>query len=481
MDVFLGGDDSSDSKVSDSLAPTDEFSNESTKLSSIPNEETSSETAKKASITKPEGKPIVKSASSRVITADTTHMHIEPSHIIEYEWPVKSGERFFIQEQIAELLDVKSFKRKYPDLSRHTVEMNEREHLLANYKLASVINEHQMHGLTALRAIEVHELMAADYPAIYSEYQRAAADKVKLQMAEQQKQLDAIKFDTKKLEELRKNAVQSAAEYNAEMNSIKKIERRHFWDIQTSIIQSPKNRWRRLTSEATRPGPYPVALISGQFHQHYKKFSPEELRRLPLGTILDYEYLLPPKRGTSPPPVIVHDEELLSPLSNEADQDTLPTLQSAEDSQTGATGDDSKTQSGNENRCSICGVTNSAQMLSCATCSTKVHPDCAGLPERVVNVALNYMWSCIECKKCTVCEKPDNEDAMMFCDRCDRGYHTFCVGLSAPPTGTWVCTNFCADQTIQSKCNKCSGTTRKEMGSRKSSRSRLCECSSVAA
>lgn len=74
------------------------------------------------------------------------------------------------------------------------------------------------------------------------------------------------------------------------------------------------------------------------------RFSPEELRRLPLGTILDYEYLLPPKRGTSPPPVIVHDEELLSPLSNEADQDTLPTLQSAEDRQTGATGDDSKTQ-----------------------------------------------------------------------------------------------------------------------------------------
>uniref|UniRef100_A0A914R5U0 Uncharacterized protein n=1 Tax=Parascaris equorum TaxID=6256 RepID=A0A914R5U0_PAREQ len=111
----------------------------------------------------------------------------------------------------------------------------------------------------------------------------------------------------------------------------------YFWYISVNItirgfflqiIQSPKNRWRRLTSEATRPGPYPVALISGQFHQHYKKFSPEELRRLPFGTILDYEYLLPPKRGTSPPPVIVHDEELLSPLSNEADQDTLPTLQS---------------------------------------------------------------------------------------------------------------------------------------------------------
>lgn len=40
---------------------------------------------------------MVKSSSTRVITADTTHMHIEPSHIIEYEWPPKSGERYFIQ------------------------------------------------------------------------------------------------------------------------------------------------------------------------------------------------------------------------------------------------------------------------------------------------------------------------------------------------------------------------------------------------
>jgi hypothetical protein len=27
----------------------------------------------------------------------------------------------------------------------------------------------------------------------------------------------------------------------------------------------------------------------------------------------------------------------------------------------------------------------------------------------------------------------------MFCDRCDRGYHTFCVGLKAIPKGHWDC------------------------------------------
>ena len=28
---------------------------------------------------------------------------------------------------------------------------------------------------------------------------------------------------------------------------------------------------------------------------------------------------------------------------------------------------------------------------------------------------------------------------MMFCDRCDRGYHSYCVGLDAIPDGSWQC------------------------------------------
>lgn len=37
------------------------------------------------------------------------------------------------------------------------------------------------------------------------------------------------------MEELRKSAIRSAHEYNAEMNAAKRTERRHFWDIQTSV------------------------------------------------------------------------------------------------------------------------------------------------------------------------------------------------------------------------------------------------------
>lgn len=46
-----------------------------------------------------------------------------------------------------------------------------------------------------------------------------------------------------------------------------------------------------------------------------------------------------------------------------------------------------------------------------------------------------YPWQCMECKTCIICGQPHHEEEMMFCDVCDRGYHTFCVGLSAIPSG----------------------------------------------
>ncbi len=89
-----------------------------------------------------------------------------------------------LQEQLAEYLDIKSFKRKYPDLTRHSVEIVERDYLVYAHQLNSVMNDYrslstlfgsrlkcvclEMQGLTAIRAIEVHELMSNDYPLLYS-------------------------------------------------------------------------------------------------------------------------------------------------------------------------------------------------------------------------------------------------------------------------------------------------------------------------
>ncbi len=66
------------------------------------------------------------------------------------------------------------------------------------------------------------------------------------------------------------------------------------------------------------------------------------------------------------------------------------------------------------------------------------HPSCLDMSEELVSEIQTYRWQCMECKTCTVCQQPHHEDEMMFCDKCDRGYHTFCVGMDSIPTGEWM-------------------------------------------
>jgi len=78
----------------------------------------------------------------------------------------------------------------------------------------------------------------------------------------------------------------------------------------------------------------------------------------------------------------------------------------------------------------------------CLMCPpTLGHPSCLDMSKDLVGVIQTYRWQCMECKTCTVCQQPHHEDEMMFCDKCDRGYHTFCVGMDSIPTGEWMGTN----------------------------------------
>ena len=50
--------------------------------------------------------------------------------VVEYVWPLEGcGEHYFIQEQISQYLGIMSFKRKYPDMRRRPLEMQERDYL----------------------------------------------------------------------------------------------------------------------------------------------------------------------------------------------------------------------------------------------------------------------------------------------------------------------------------------------------------------
>ena len=69
----------------------------------------------------------------------------------------------------------------------------------------------------------------------------------------------------------------------------------------------------------------------------------------------------------------------------------------------------------------------------------QLHPSCHRLDPDLVENARTYEWQCMNCKSCAVCGDAGQDDKMLFCDSCDRGYHTFCVGLNELPKGRWVC------------------------------------------
>jgi len=65
----------------------------------------------------------------------------------------------------------------------------------------------------------------------------------------------------------------------------------------------------------------------------------------------------------------------------------------------------------------------------------------------------------------------------MFCDRCDRGYHTYCAGLEAIPDGSWQC-SACDPPPLPSSSISPASTVKGKRG-RPSSNSRLSPQQSV--
>jgi hypothetical protein len=81
-------------------------------------------------------------------------------------------------------------------------------------------------------------------------------------------------------------------------------------------------------------------------------------------------------------------------------------------------------------------------MLTCSSCKRHHHPACIEFDNPVLVAKVQtYDWHCSNCKGCLICAKAGNDDKLLFCDTCDRGYHTFCLKppLSNLPEGSWLC------------------------------------------
>ncbi|KAK8854477.1 hypothetical protein IAR55_003215 [Kwoniella newhampshirensis] len=102
-----------------------------------------------------------------------------------------------------------------------------------------------------------------------------------------------------------------------------------------------------------------------------------------------------------------------------------------------------------EELCSFCAGTDERnkagekeRMVSCSKCGRSGHPTCLNMwTPRLRAKVLTYDWNCIECKTCEQCHVKGDDSRLMFCDTCDRGWHSYCLNppLAKPPKGAWHC------------------------------------------
>ncbi|CAB1332982.1 unnamed protein product [Coregonus sp. 'balchen'] len=88
----------------------------------------------------------------------------------------------------------------------------------------------------------------------------------------------------------------------------------------------------------------------------------------------------------------------------------------------------------------------SEELQSCSDCGRSGHPSCLQFTPVMMAAVKTYRWQCIECKCCNVCGTSENDDQLLFCDDCDRGYHMYCLSpaMAEPPEGSWSC-HLCLD------------------------------------
>ncbi|XP_013421332.1 zinc finger protein DPF3-like [Lingula anatina] len=103
----------------------------------------------------------------------------------------------------------------------------------------------------------------------------------------------------------------------------------------------------------------------------------------------------------------------------------------------------------------------SEELVSCADCGRSGHPTCLQFTENMIVSVKKYPWQCIECKSCGLCGTSDNDDQLLFCDDCDRGYHMYCLSppLSEPPEGSWSC-HLCIEEFHAGKPPACMAAPR---------------------
>ncbi|CAF3818519.1 unnamed protein product [Adineta steineri] len=429
--------------------------------------------------------PTKKSRKKRTTTDidQSLGRHLSADSLHVYRWPTGEphAELHVLQEQICDYLSLKSFKRKYPDIYRRIVDLHEREYL----KSQNVVTETQCDlGLTALKLDEVLELMSTDYPEKCHQFNHAWQQKRRTLVATNNNGTSVSSLmsiananpslitssntqpnhlldngDKNRVSKVRQDLIRSTVDFNTQLQRERLQDRKACFDLQTMQIHYPANRQLRLPSHLTKIGSYPLALLPGQYQDSCIKYKSEELKYMPINTALYYY----------PKPLSLVQTERFSQQTASSDEEdgnsttTRPIHSNLSIQQRPSTPQSPLLVNGiggtpslsrvtkpstpisvnsHSNLCHICKITQDEydeELVTCTSCNHHFHPVCLDVNNEMLSIIKTYPWQCIDCKSCAKCNKTHDEANMMFCDRCDRGYHTYCVGLEAIPEGSWQC------------------------------------------
>eukprot|EP00029_Vermamoeba_vermiformis_P006235 TRINITY_DN2391_c0_g1_i1.p1 TRINITY_DN2391_c0_g1~~TRINITY_DN2391_c0_g1_i1.p1 ORF type:complete len:638 (+),score=120.75 TRINITY_DN2391_c0_g1_i1:22-1935(+) len=102
--------------------------------------------------------------------------------------------------------------------------------------------------------------------------------------------------------------------------------------------------------------------------------------------------------------------------------------------------------------CADCDKQKNEEMLECSECGSFHHPSCLGLSKSTLRKVHTYKWKCSNCKVCEKCTSSGIEDKLLFCDYCDKAYHTYCLDppLDKLPDGEWICSE-CMGEYMKNK------------------------------
>ncbi|KAL4711117.1 hypothetical protein ACJJTC_009488 [Scirpophaga incertulas] len=381
----------------------------------------------------------------------------------EYTWPLEDkpdeeSQVMMIQEQVAMFLNVKGFKRRYPELKRRAVAGDERAYVLEQGLVTEQLCDL---GVTAVEASSVLDIMLSDFPHKYEEFRAhqrtrpreprpepatasasASASATASAPAPRLEPRAEPKPDPEKTrQDLAAAAVASAMEWNARLNVLR---RPACADLQSLSLHIRRPASTHAPTHLEPPaGFYPHALLPG--HKLAGRY-------FPLSTALaaaapssesdadadadaDSDRSRSSAHSDRPP----KRKRLTKVKRNSQAEGRDRDRERERDRDKERDKDREKEEEGEVDTCRVCKLRLEAnrkytheRFLVCATCNAKLHPGCTELSADTVRKCREYAWRCGECAACEACRLPP-PPRLAHCALCDRGYHPACRAAPPPP------------------------------------------------